>query len=322
MRKPKRLVALALLCAGCGNFIPPEDIPGIREKSEKKKIELHGHRGARGLAPENTWPAFELGIRGGMTAIELDIVLTADGELIIHHDFYTNPKNCRRDDGTKIHALPISRLTVADLKRLDCGSLKNEKFPEQKLFPRTRLLTLPEFFERVRTLETEYPPARDVIFNLDAKFSPRVTPTDAYLTRFAQLLIKEAETAGMLNRIMVQSFEIRLLPFVKEQKPGLRTAALFQWSKWPGVGKRTPETMMIRAEASEADIVAPHYKDTDKALVELVHKKQMAIIPWTVNEPELMRSLLQLGVDGIISDYPDRLKRVATELGFDATSEK
>lgn len=298
----------------CGNFEPPHDAaPHPVPEIIKKRIELHGHRGARGLAPENTWPAFEAGIRAGMTAIELDIILSSDGELVIHHDAFTNPKLCRRDDGAKIHAVPIGRLTVKELKQLDCGSLKNEKFPAQRLIPLTRILTLPEFFIHVRELEAELPQAKKVIFNLDAKFPPRMTPTDAHLTAFAKQTLRTAAAAGMTNRIMVQSFETRLLPFIKDQNPAIRTAALFQWSKWPGVGKRTPDVMLARAEASHADIIAPNYRDTDKALVDLAHKNGFAVIPWTVNEATEMRAFLKLGVDGIITDYPDRLKAVADE---------
>jgi glycerophosphoryl diester phosphodiesterase len=127
---------LFVFLAACKEFTPPQEEQPQKESSAKKP-ELHGHRGARGLAPENTWPAFEAGILNRMTAIELDISLTADDDFIIHHDTFTNPQLCRRDDGGKIRATPIRRLKVAALKLLDCGSMRNAKFPEQKTAPFT-----------------------------------------------------------------------------------------------------------------------------------------------------------------------------------------
>jgi glycerophosphoryl diester phosphodiesterase len=307
--------AIALLILGCGNFNPPYD-EGNSPPQEKprKQIELHGHRGARGLMPENTWPAFEAGIRAGMTAIELDTMLTADGELIIHHDPFTNPKLCRNDDGSKIKSIPIHHLTVTYLKRLDCGSLKNEKFPGQQIIPFSRIITLRELFSRIRELEKTETRARSIVLNIDAKFPAGKSPSNTELRKFAEILLTEIDHANLMERVIVQAFEIRLLPHIKEIAPQVRTSALFQWSKWPGVGKRTQESMIARVLAIKADILAPNMRDTDEKLVSLAHASGIAIIPWTVNEPEQMRALLRLGVDGLISDYPDRLKNVADGL--------
>ncbi len=312
------LFAALLFGTACGNFNPPEEsiAPSGSTAKVEKKLELHGHRGARGLAPENTWPAFEAGIRNGMTAIEFDVNLTADGDLIIHHDSFTNPKLCRKDDGGRIKVTALERITVAELKKLDCGSLKDAKFPERREIPLTRLLTLRDFFAHIRELEKTDDNARNVIFNIDVKFPPRLTPTDAYLEKIAQLILTQTAAAGLTSRVMVQSFEIRLLPFVKEIAPAMRTAALFQWSQWPGVGRRTPDMMISRVLANKADIIAPNRRDTNPMLVQLAHKNGLAIIPWTVNEPEEIRSLVRMGVDGIITDYPDRLKAIADEMGF------
>jgi glycerophosphoryl diester phosphodiesterase len=305
-----------LVFFSCGNFDPPAETSGVSAVTtlSLKKLELHGHRGARGLAPENTWPAFEAGIRNGMTAVELDINLTADNDLIIHHDSFTNSKLCRTDDGQKIKPVPIHLLTVKELKKLDCGSLKNEKFPEQEKIPLTRLLTLTDFFLRVAELAKSEENAHSVIFNIDVKFPPRLTPSDAHLEKFAKLLLEQVAKAGMTDRIMVQSFETRLLPFIKEITPKVRTAALFQWSQWPGVSRRTPEMMIQRVLSIQADIVAPNRKDTNEVLVKLAHQNGLLIIPWTVNEAEEIRSLIRMGVDGIITDYPNRLKTIADEM--------
>lgn len=305
--------ASLLTLAACGNFAPPDETKRI-DRETVKRAELMGHRGARGLWPENTWPAFQSAISHGMTTIELDLVLTADNDLIIHHDTSTNPRLCLGANGKKLFATSIYKLTVAELKKLDCGSLKDEKFPEQQPVPGTQLLTLTEMFALVQTFEAQEPAAASVRFNLDAKFPARKTPSDKELRDFASLLIGKVKAAGMLDRSMVQSFELRLLPYIREFAPEIKTAALFQWSGWPGIPHRSRETLVSMTQAAKADIIAPNRRDTNRRLVTLAHAYGLAVIPWTVNESDEMQSLFAMGVDGIITDYPDRLKRVADNL--------
>ena len=232
---------------------------------------------------------------------------------MIHHDAFTNPKLCRNDDGSGIRAIAIHQLNLDYLKKLDCGSLKNQRFPEQKEIPLTRLMALGDFFERVHELEKTDDNAKKIIVNIDVKIPVRMTPTDAYLRELARLILKRVSDANMTKRIMVQSFEIRLLPFVKELSPQVRTAALFKGSKQPEISKRAPEIIIQKAKTAQVDIIAPHLRDTDEKLIALAHQNGFDIIVWTVNEPNDMRKLLSLGVDGLISDYPDRLKAVAEE---------
>ena len=176
----------------------------LPDKPIAATIELQGHRGARGLAPENTWPAFEQAIRHGMNVLELDTVITADGDLVIHHDTETNPALCRTADGQPVKKAAISTLTVAELKTFDCGSDLHEKFPEQQPVPGTRLITLDEFFANIRALENKDAHIKTIAFNIEAKF-PNGHPTDAELKRFADLLVGKIRRAGMAKRSTVQS---------------------------------------------------------------------------------------------------------------------
>lgn len=134
------LVCIALYSTNCATVEPPTRL--------RKEIDLQGHRGARGLKPENTWPAFEEAIKYKMVTLELDTVLTKDKRVVIHHDSETNPVICQNADGTEIKKTSLYELTLAELQTYDCGSKKNPNFPKQIPVPGTKLLSLEEFFEK------------------------------------------------------------------------------------------------------------------------------------------------------------------------------
>lgn len=303
----KSLLSLVLIFTACAS---------LPDKPIATTIELQGHRGARGLAPENTWPAFETAIRHGMNVLELDTVITADGDLIVHHDTDTNPMLCRDADGQSVRQLPISTLTVAELKTFDCGSVRNEKFPEQQPVPGTRLITLDEFFSQMRALETKNPAVKKILFNVEAKFPKGSVPADADLRRFADLLVGKIKSAGMQKRTTVQSFVPEVLPYARALDKDIRTSALFEPTKWQGLkmylglGGGVRAAILARAEAVKADIISPYKLYVTGDFLRAAHAKKMLVIPWTVNDSAEMAELLKLGVDGIISDYPDRLGKL------------
>jgi glycerophosphoryl diester phosphodiesterase len=278
------------------------------------ELELQGHRGARGLAPENTWPAFEAALANGMTVLELDTVLTQDGDLIIHHDTETNAKLCRNSDGSTIQSQPIRTLKVSDLKRLDCGSLPDAKFAEQKVVPGTRLMTLDEFFAAIKKREASDAAARKVAFNVEAKFAEGATEAD--VTLFADTLMKKVRASGLQSRVTIQSFDHRILKRIKTQQANQRTSALVTLSRWQGLKIYMGLGGGVRADAIEsalavnADILSPYKLYVNAGFVADAHAKKLAVIPWTVNDAGEMQRLIELGVDGIISDYPDRLQKV------------
>jgi glycerophosphoryl diester phosphodiesterase len=302
---------LAVAAAGCAS---------VQNKPLYKDIELHGHRGARGLMPENTWPAFAAALEHGMTVLELDTVLTAEGDLIIHHDIDTNPQLCRNDDGSAIHATAIRGLKVADLKKLDCGSLGNEKFPDQKKVPGTRLITLDEFFGKMREVEINDAAKRRITFNIEAKFPKGVNPTENELQLFATTLTGKVASAGMAGRTTLQSFELKILPLLKAKNSEIKISALFEPTYWQGfrmymrVGDGPRDAIITAAVEAKADIISPYKLYASDYFVHAAHAKKLAVIPWTVNEKSEMVELLRRGVDGIISDYPDRLKAAYAEV--------
>jgi glycerophosphoryl diester phosphodiesterase len=275
--------------------------------------DLQGHRGARGKRPENTIPAFEYCIEHQMTTIELDTNVTKDKQLIVNHDTSVNGKICLYEDGGPAEFAPIKDLTVDQLKQLDCGTTGNTDFPEQMPVAGARLITLTEFFEFVHAYERDHALPRPILFNIETKF--RDDHTLEEITEAARLMVKAIETAGMATRSTVQSFVLQVLPLVKKLNPQIKTSALFKPTVFQGfllkLGFNANRDEIIQnAAVISVDIISPHYLYIDTGFVHRCHEKCLKVLPWVVNEARAMERMLDCGVDGIISDYPDRLSRV------------
>lgn len=282
----------------------------------KRRIDLQGHRGARGLRPENTWPAFVQAYKYKMTTLELDTNLTKDNKLIIHHDSFTNPNLCQQKTGKSIQSQPIRQLSSAYLLQLDCGSKKNPKFPKQVTAPQTPLLLLPGFFQKIIQYEKKHKligMARP-FFNIELKFPKNAD--QKHMLAAAQVIVKNIEAADMVERVTVQSFSLEVLPMVKRLNGKIKTSALFSTGYFKGfmmyimgfsMGR---DKTIMQAKQAGADIISPHYSYVSRSFIRKAHEKGLAVIPWTVNKKKEMKRLLSLGVDGIISDYPDLLRRV------------
>ncbi|MBM9499954.1 glycerophosphodiester phosphodiesterase [Leptospira sp. 201903071] len=284
-------------------------------------LDLQGHRGARGLKPENTWPAFEEAIRQGMTTLELDTVLTKDKKIIIHHDSETNPVICQKKDGTEILSRSLYELTLIELKQLDCGTKKNPKYPEQTPVPGTELITIEEFFTLVAKAEKQFPERAKLKFNIETKF-----PNDdkaqlplEIVQEHVGLLVQAVEKANVVDRTTIQSFYLKALPIVKEKNPKIKTSALFSLTYFQGAmmtfgfGNSTRKNVLEKTLEIKADIISPYFLYVTDDFVQKAHSHKIAVIPWTVNERTEMRRLIQAGVDGIITDYPDRLKQILNQ---------
>ncbi|AOP32692.1 glycerophosphodiester phosphodiesterase [Leptospira tipperaryensis] len=280
-------------------------------------LDLQGHRGARGLKPENTWPAFEEAIRQGMTTLELDTVLTKDKKIIIHHDSETNPVICQKKDGTEILSQSLYELTLAELKQLDCGTKKNPKYPEQTPVPGTELITIEEFFSLVAKSEKQFPQKAKLKFNIETKFpnDDKAQLPTGIAEEHVNLLVQAVDKAKVTDRTTIQSFYLPALPIVKEKNPKIKTSALFSLTYFQGAmmtfgfGNSTRKNVLEKALEVKADIISPYFLYVTNEFVQEAHSHKIAVIPWTVNERAEMRRLIQAGVDGIITDYPDRLKQ-------------
>ena len=305
------IMFMAFFTAGCGST----DNQTLAFP-EKTSIDLQGHRGARGLFPENTIPAFKYAIEHKMTTLELDTNLTKDGNLIVYHDSIINSDLCLDSKGNPAQSIRILEMTLEDLKKLDCGSLANEKFPEQTPVPGTKLISLPEFFDFVKQYEADHPDIPKLRFNVETKFESK--PDQEYLEKFADTMVKFIEDADVVDRTTVQSFVLEVLPMIKKRNPKLKTSALFEPSYVQGflmmIGLNSIRTKIIeKAEKAEADIISPYHLYANLFFIQTCHQKDMRVIPWTVNKKKKIVTLLNNGVDGIISDYPNQLFNIYQE---------
>jgi glycerophosphoryl diester phosphodiesterase len=250
------------------------------------KILVHGHRGARAVLPENTMPAFEYAIKAGVDVLELDVAVTKDNVLVVSHDPYVNPTLCKDVQGK----VAIHSLTFAELQRYDCGAQKNPLFPKQKPVPGTRIPA----FDDVLALATR----GKFHFNVETKIYAKAPELSPAPEEFARLVLEAVKKRGLVDRVILQSFDFRTLHAMKKLEPGIRLSALFSTAAKPFVD--------IARDAG-ATIVSPQYPLVTKAEVDAAHAAGLQVVPWTANTPEDWAKLIEAGVDAIISDDPAEL---------------
>ena len=278
-------------------------------------LELQGHRGARGLAPENTRPAFNLAYLHGMTTLELDTTLTADGQLIVHHDTMTNATLCTGPDEVPITSRPVLELTIDQLQALECGLRPHPRFPEQR-----KMSARPPRLTEVIALEELW--GVTPLYNVEIKTDER--HTSAHRARAVEALgqaIEELsrERPTLAKRVTVQSFDFEVLEIAARRLPTLRRSALFEprvdHSVTPPRITNDVDHMISEVQRVRASVISPYHVVVTEALIQRAHAHGFKVIPWTVNDAPRMRTLIALGVDGLISDYPDRLNRVVRQMG-------
>jgi glycerophosphoryl diester phosphodiesterase len=260
-------------------------------------IELQGHRGARGHLPENTLPGFEAAAAMGVDTLELDVGVTRDGVVVVHHDRRLNPDVARGADGRWVSApaptifsLDFEVLQRYDVGRIRPGSEYAQRFPHQKPQDGARIPRLSEVLK-----------IPGVKFNIETKVSPKAPDETLAPEPFARALIAEVRKAGVAARSTIQSFDFRTLELVQREAPEIRTAYLTQGQK----GEPVPRSIRAMGGA----IWSPNFDDLDARALAEARKLGIRVVVWTVNEPVDIQRMLSLGVDGIISDYPDRVPR-------------
>jgi glycerophosphoryl diester phosphodiesterase len=282
-------------------------------------FDLQGHRGARGLAPENTLAAFQKALELGVDTIECDMAITRDGVVVIHHDLWLNPDTTRGPDGKWLdkRGPAISELTFAELQQYDVGRLKPgtdyaKGFPDQRPADRARIPRLSDLFDLVKKSGNT-----TVGFDCETKISPLEPAATLPPEEFARRAIAEIRKAGMERRLMIQSFDWRTLQVVQKEAPEIRTMYLTSpRTIAPAEGKPSPWLAGFAPEqhggsvpravfAAGGRIWAPNQTFLTPAMLVEAHALGIAVIPWTVNDPAMIVKLLEMGVDGIISDRPD-----------------
>jgi glycerophosphoryl diester phosphodiesterase len=297
-------------------------------------FDLQGHRGARGLAPENTLAGFARALAIGVTTLEMDIAVTADGVVVVSHDPALNPDITRGRDGRWLEAPgPLIRsLTLEALRRHDVGRIRPGSryaslYPAQEAVDGERVPTLAEVIGLTRRLG-----ANGVRFNIETKVFPdrpdRTVPAEEMAERLAQVLAAEA----VEDRAIVQSFDWRTLKWFQANRPGIALAFLTSAhgeadtvsprhgrpSIWlaghdpAAFGGSIPRTV----QAAGGRIWSPDHRGLAETEIAEAKRLGLVVIPWTVNDPAIMERLIGWGVDGIITDYPDRLRAVMARRGM------
>jgi glycerophosphoryl diester phosphodiesterase len=291
-------------------------------------FDLQGHRGARGLAPENTLAGFEAALAIGVNTLELDVVLSAEGVPVISHDPALNPDITRDASGRWLQATgePIERLTLDELKAWDVGRINPatryaRDFADQVPRDGEQIPTLGALFERVRALGADQ--AR---FNIETKLQPGSAVISATPEAFVRAILEVVNDHGMAQRVSLQSFDWRTLQVARRLAPDIPTAFLTAQLPRFNTVESGDWTLGLRVGAFDttADLVAaaggkvwsPHHSNLSQAVLRRSRALGLRVIPWTVNEPADMERLLDWGVDGLITDRPDRLRKVMQQRGM------
>ena len=258
-------------------------------------MDVQGHRGARGHLPENTLPAFTRALEFGVTTLELDTGVTRDGVVVVHHDRRLNPDVARLDGKWVTAPAPtIYSLSFAELQRYDVGRIRPgseyaRRFPNQEPLDGTRIPRLSELFALAGKTK--------VRFNIETKLLPTHPDETLGPEAFARALMDEIRKAGLERRTTIQSFDYRTLKVVEREAPEIETVYLTE----------AKDSIPAHVHKAGAKIWSPDFHALKRETVEEAHRLGIRVVVWTVNEPADIQRMIEWQLDGVISDYPDRV---------------
>lgn len=298
MKNVISVVALGLLSlSGCKTMQKSKSA----DKVQFPSFSTEGHRGGRGLFPENSMIAMRHAVDLGVTTLEMDTHITKDGKVVVTHDDYLSPAFMLTPEGKEIPKSDAKKYAVYQmdydlLKQFDLGTKFHAEFPQQKKI-KTYVPLLADLIDDVQTYTKG---KRQMFYNIETKCSEKgdgiVNPEPEV---FVKLLMEVIENKGISPYVVIQSFDKRTLQVLHKKYPHIRTSYLVS-------NKKTVEEN-LRDLGFTPFILSPNYKMVDAEMIKKCHDKQIKVIPWTVNTKEEIAGLKQLNVDGIISDYPDLL---------------
>ena len=298
------------------------------------RFDLQAHRGGRGLMPENTLAAFSKALDIGVTTLELDVGITQDGVMVVSHDRHLNPDLIRdaqgqhlTERGATIMSMPFAELQRFDAGRLKPGSNYAKTFAQQQAVDGERVPALTALFDVANKRG-----ATDVRFNIETKISPNAANETLPPEPFVRALISEIRNAGLTNRATIQSFDWRTLQIAQKEAPEIVTVYLSSQqgagdtvqlgkpggSKWlAGFDVDDYAGSVARTvRAAGGTVWSPHYKDITERLVRDAQSLGLKVVPWTVNDEADLAQLLAWKVDGLITDYPDKLRALMKARGM------
>ena len=276
------------------------------------KFDIQGHRGARGLKPENTVPAFIAALELGVTTVELDVAITKDKQVIVSHEPWMSADICADPSGNPIverdqKKYNIYELTYDEVKNFDCGSRGNAEFPQQEKLASAKPL-LGDVIVAVEHYVKSYA-SYEVDYNIEIKSAPegddKFHPSVA---EYSDLVYQLVDEYIPLERLVIQSFDFRVLQYWHEKYPQVRLSAL--------VGNSKSVEGDLQRLGFKPSVYSPNFAGLTRDKVAYLHQQKIRVIPWTVNEVSEMLSLKGMGVDGFITDYPDRASKYKLTLNI------
>jgi glycerophosphoryl diester phosphodiesterase len=297
-------------------------------------FDLQGHRGARGLMPENTLPGFATALAIGVTTLELDLAVTADGVIVVSHNTRVEPALARDAIGAWLQqsSPPIRTMDLRSVKSYDVGRLNPahkyaQRYPQQQALDGVSIPTLGEVFDLVNKSGN-----RSVRFNIEVKINPQHPQLTLPPKEFVAAVIEVIRGYRMEERVTLQSFDWRVLHEVQQVAPGIATSFLTANQRWLSnlqTGRPGPSPWLNGLDIDDFDgsparaiksaggnIWSSYHEEVDADAIELAHDLGLQVNVWTVNDSGRMHELIAMGVDGIITDYPDRLRQVLIDLGL------
>jgi glycerophosphoryl diester phosphodiesterase len=274
--------------------------------NNQDNFEIHGHRGCRGLMPENTVAAMLHALDLGVTTLEMDVVVTKDKKIIVSHEPWFSHEITTRPDGSFVDAkdemkFNIYQMTYDEIKQYDVGMKLHPRFPKQAKQKAIKPLLsdlLDSVAASMMVRRRPFP-----YFNIETKCLPagdnKFTPGPA---EFVELLMAVIKEKGVEERVIIQSFDFRTLKYLHEKYPSIKTSMLIEDSD-----EHDFDGQLTRLGYTP-EYYSPNYTLVDEEMVKQCHEKKMKIVPWTVNDKKQWAKLKKMGVDGVITDYPDLIK--------------
>jgi len=287
------VICLLTACTSTKNMSALKDFPASFYKE--------GHRGTRGLMPENTIPSMIKAIEVGANMIEVDIYLTKDNKVLVAHDPYVNINHSLDADGKEISKEDANKyvwrqMNYEDIRKIDVGSKPYPAYPQQQKI-KTYMPLFDELIDSVEAYSTAHHLPKPV-YNIELKTSTRFDSLNynAIPSAVVNAIMDIVKSRNIGNRYYIQSFDVRPLQFVHKEYPGVTIGYLT-------TGKDFKANMKLLGFVP--DIYSPEFSLVTKELADAVHDRKMKLVPWTVNDKEKMKALIGMGVDGIITDYPN-----------------
>ena len=269
-------------------------------------FDIQGHRGCRGLMPENTVPAMIKALDLGVTTLEMDVVVSKDNKVVVSHEPWFDAQITTKPDGSFVKPSEamqynIFQMNYEEIAKYDVGMKPHPRFPQQQKVKAIKPLLADLFDSVAENMKVRRRPFP--FFNIETKCLPagdgRYHPKPAEFVELLMAVIKEKQ---LEERVIIQSFDFRTLKYLHEKYPSIKTAMLIEDSD---VNDFEGQLMRL---GYTPEIYSPNHNLVDEELVKQCHKKNMKIIPWTVNDKKQINKLKKMGVDGIITDYPDLFK--------------